>query len=121
MCNHLAQLILRLDKNHIFLLAPLNGETFQKVVPTAIRDELPDSLVVLTDTGDVLVRSDSVIFIGKRLGGLPRICAFLLALTPRLIRDGMYRGIAAIRYRIFGTISQQCSIIPPTYRQRLLP
>jgi predicted DCC family thiol-disulfide oxidoreductase YuxK len=121
MCNHVTRIILSLDHRQIFRFAPLHGETFLSVIPPEKQEKIPDSIVVLTEKDRILVRTDAVIFIGKRLGGLPRIVALFLALIPRLIRDGIYRGVAAIRYRVFGKTAEQCSIIPPSYRQRLLP
>lgn len=121
MCNHFARIILSIDKRDIFKFAPLHGETFLEIVPAHIRLKLPDSLVVLAENGDILVRSDAVIFIGKNLGGLPRICSVALSLIPRFLRDGVYRAIAATRHKLFGKTPEQCSMIPVSYRRRILP
>jgi predicted DCC family thiol-disulfide oxidoreductase YuxK len=121
MCNHFARIILQLDKNDLFKFAPLGGDTFREIVPSHIQKELPDSLVVFVDNGNILIRSDAVIFIGKNLGGIPRIFAVLLSLIPRFLRDGGYRAIAATRHKIFGKAPEQCSIMPVSYRRRILP
>lgn len=121
MCNHFARIILRLDKNDLFKFAPLRGETFHEIVPLHIQKELPDSLVVFVENGNILIRSDAVIFIGKNLGGIARIFAVALSLIPRFLRDGVYRAMAATRHRLFGKTPEQCSIIPVSYRRRILP
>jgi predicted DCC family thiol-disulfide oxidoreductase YuxK len=121
MCNHFARILLQLDKNDLFKFAPLRGETFLEIIPAHIQKEFPDSLVVITENGEILIRSDAVIFIGKNLGGIPRIFAVALSLIPRFLRDGVYRAIAATRHRLFGKAPEQCSIIPVSYRRRILP
>ena len=121
MCNHFARIILNLDRREIFKFAPLHGETFIEIVPAHIRGEFPDSLVVLSEDGEILLRSEAVIFIGKQLGGLPKVCAVAISFIPLFLRDSVYRAIAATRHRLFGKTAEQCSIIPASYRQRILP
>lgn len=53
-----------------FRFAPLQGETFAARVPAEMRRLLPDSLVVLTEGGETLVRSAAVLYVLGRLGGL---------------------------------------------------
>ncbi len=48
------------------------------------------------------------------------IAQTMIRLTPRALADGVYRFIAAIRYRIFGK-HEECRIPSPEERARFLP
>ncbi len=102
----------------LFRYAPLQGITFRKLVPAAQREALPDSIVVLTDDGRLLLRSDAFIHILRRLGGFWRFAAGAIALIPQALRDGVYNFIARVRYRIFGRRAEVCPVMPAELRAR---
>ena len=82
-----------------FRFAPLQGETFQALVGVAPADSI---VVRLPEGGPLLVRSEAVIYILRRLGGFRGRLAGALRMMPRPIRDLGYRLVAKIRYSIFG-------------------
>lgn len=104
-----------------FRFAPLQGETFAARVPVERRVGFPDSIVVETAEGALLVRSAAFIHILRRLGGTWRILAAILAVIPRPLRDVAYDFIARIRYSLFGRREDLCPIIPPELRARFEP
>lgn len=101
-----------------FRYAPLGGETFRAKVPEQLRGTLPDSIVVLTGEGRLLIRSDAIVHMMKRLGGGWRAGGFVVALAPRFLRDLVYDGVARIRSRLFGTPPDVCPMVPERLRGR---
>ena len=101
-----------------FRYAPLQGTTFEALVPPDRRRSLPDSLVVLTNDGRLLVRSDGVIRILRWLGGFWGVVAGAISVIPRPIRDAVYNFVARIRYRVFGKRKNVCPVTPPDLRAR---
>jgi predicted DCC family thiol-disulfide oxidoreductase YuxK len=99
----------------------LQGPTFQARVPTDRRAGLPDSIVVLTQSGELLVRSNAFLYILRRLGRGWRVLAAVLSVIPRPLRDVVYDFVARIRYRIFGKRDELCPIVPPDLRKRFDP
>jgi predicted DCC family thiol-disulfide oxidoreductase YuxK len=91
-----------------FRFAPLRGETFQATVPVDQRAGLPDSMVVQTQDGSLLVRSDALVHILRRLPGRWKALA-------------AYDFIARIRYRVFGQRDDLCPDVPPQVRERFDP
>jgi predicted DCC family thiol-disulfide oxidoreductase YuxK len=79
---------------------------------------LPDSMVVHADSGDVLVRSRAVLYIGQRLGGLWRVLATAGQAVPLAVRDAAYDFVARVRYRVFGRAETLCPVLPPDLRAR---
>jgi len=75
-------------------------------------------MVVLTDEGSLLVRSDALIHILRSLGGGWRFLGGLIAVVPRPVRDLGYDFVARIRYRVFGTREDLCPVAPPDWRAR---
>jgi predicted DCC family thiol-disulfide oxidoreductase YuxK len=122
LCHGTVKFVLRRDcSGAAFRFAPLQGETFQQRVPAAQRQSVPDSIVVLTHTGSLLVRSDAIVHILRRLGGGWRPMAGILAAIPRALRDAGYNFIARIRYRVFGKRDDLCPVVPPELRARFDP
>ena len=90
-------------------------------MPADRRAGLPDSIIVLTNDGALLARSDAVLHILRRLGGGWKVLAGVLSVVPRGLRDATYDFIARIRYRIFGKRDELCPIVPPDLRARFDP
>ena len=122
LCDHAVRFILERDPSGAaFRFAPLQGTTFLEKVSPAQRAQLPDSVVVQTPDGSLLIRSDAFLHIFRRLGGGWRILAAVLAIVPRGLRDAVYNFIARIRYRIFGRREDICPVMPPELRGRFDP
>jgi predicted DCC family thiol-disulfide oxidoreductase YuxK len=78
------------------------------------------TVIVETADGRTLTKSDAVIRLLHRLGGLWRVIGILFALVPRLIRDFGYDFVARVRYRIFGRTKDACPLMPPDLRSRFM-
>jgi predicted DCC family thiol-disulfide oxidoreductase YuxK len=105
----------------LFRLAPLQGTTFERLIDPATRAAIPDSLVMLTSGGDVLLRSDATIYLLRRIGGGWSALGAAIAIVPRAIRDAAYNAIATVRYRIFGRKQDLCPVMTPDERKRFDP
>jgi predicted DCC family thiol-disulfide oxidoreductase YuxK len=119
LCHHSVKFVLKHDRSgNAFRFAPLQGTTFQSRVPASQRAGLPDSIVVLTEEGVLLVRSNAFLHILRRLGGGWKFLGGALGLIPRPVRDMVYDFIARIRYRVFGTRDELCPIVRADLRGR---
>ena len=122
LCHGTVKFVMKRDRTGTaFRFAPLQGETFQALVPVEQRAGLPDSIVIRTTDGALLARSDATVRILRRLGGVWRILGAILAAIPRGLRDAVYDFIARIRYRVFGKRDDLCPIVPPALRERFDP
>ena len=122
LCHRAVKFVLRHDRSGTaFQFAPLQGETFQARVAGERRAGLPDSVVVLTREGELLVRSGAFLHILRRLGGGWRVLAAVLSVVPRGLRDFVYDFVARIRYRVFGTRDDLCPVVPAELRARFDP
>lgn len=122
LCHGWVRFLLRRDRDGTrFRYAPLQGETWVARVPAERRGELPDSVVVRTAEGDLLMESRGVVHLLRRLGGGWKVVAGLLWVVPPPLRDLGYRAIAAVRYRLFRRPQELCPIVPVELRGRFLP
>lgn len=134
LCNRLNQFVLRRDPDAIFRFASLQSpfaasilsrhganpqdlDTVYVVVNHDLAKHAPDN-AAQPDEG-LLPRSDAVLFVLKRLGGIWKLLGLLLELLPRVLRDAAYRLVARNRYRIFGR-SETCMLPNPEHRGRFL-
>jgi len=117
-CHRSVRLIVKLDRGGRLRFAPLSGERFRSCVPEDSRAALPDSLVMYTAAGDLLVRSAGVIEIGRELGGPWRVLATLAGFVPERWLDRGYDWIARTRQRWFTRPEQACPLLPAALRQR---
>lgn len=119
LCHWAVKFVLKHDRSgHAFRFAPLQGETFEARVPVERRAGLPDSIVVLTREGALLVRSNAFLHILRRLGGGWAVLAAVVGLIPRGLRDFVYNFIARIRHRVFGRRDKVCPMVPAELRAR---
>jgi predicted DCC family thiol-disulfide oxidoreductase YuxK len=122
LCHRAVKFVLKHDRaGNTFRFAPLQGETIQSHIPAERRASLPDTFVVLTRDGALLIRSNASLHILERLGGGWRILANILRVIPRGLRDLMYDFVARIRYRLFGRRDDLCPVVPPNLRARFDP
>jgi len=87
------------DSSGAIRFAPLGGETFRRLVPGEVIPHLPDSLVVLTPSGQLLLASDAVLHLLGRMGPGWRWLGAALAWVPAGWRDAAYRSVARRRRR----------------------
>jgi len=118
MCNGFVDLILRVDRHHRFLFAPLRGETARKLLPQ-LSDDPSDWSMVYVDESGVYDQSDASLEVYRRLGGRWRLLS-LARHIPRSIRTPVYRMIARNRYRWFGK-RDACRIPSAEEIARFLP
>jgi predicted DCC family thiol-disulfide oxidoreductase YuxK len=118
LCHRAVRFVLAEDTRAAFRFAPLESEAFHAAVPEEERSALPDSVVLLTADGRALVRSEGVVYLLGRLGGLWRIAGAVLGLLPTPIRDAIYDAVAAVRYRLFARPVEACPVVPEVLRLR---
>jgi predicted DCC family thiol-disulfide oxidoreductase YuxK len=122
LCHRTVQFAMKHDAaGTAFRFAPLQGGTFQALIDPARRARIPDSLVVLTSSGEVLVRSDAALRVLEQVGGGWRTLGKAIGVVPRPIRDAAYNAVAAVRYRIFGRKDDLCPLMTPDERRRFDP
>lgn len=121
LCHAAVRFLARHDGAGRIRFAPLEGTTFQRLVPAASRGALPDSLVALTPEGRLLTRSDAVVHLLRTLGGFWVAWARLLAALPRPLRDGLYALVARFRARLFRRPEGACPVLPSTLLNRFEP
>lgn len=120
LCHWSVKFILPRDKDgKAFRFAPIGGETFRRELTEAQRENLPDSLLVLTLDGRLLDRFRAVRHIGWRLGGGWKPLAGLGFCIPAPIGDFFYDRVAANRHRFFERPEQACPLLPPHFRERM--
>ena len=119
LCHRAVRFALAEDRaGNAVRFAPIAGDAFLDSVPEELRANLPDSIVVRTAEGALLVRSAALLRVGERMGGIWRAAALLVRLVPRAIRDFGYDRVAAIRHRLFAKPADVCPVVPRELRAR---
>ena len=99
LCGGAVRVVAKYDRSGQIRFAPLGGATYESLLPAESRDTLPDSLVVVTPEGDLLILSAAVIHLLHRMGPAWRLAGRLLAWIPGPLRDAAYRLMARLRAR----------------------
>lgn len=119
LCHGAVRFVLARDPSgEAFRFAPLGGVAFEAAVPEALRESLPDSMAVVTDDGELLVKSTAAVHVLRRLGGGWKWLGGLIAVVPSVVRDSIYDFIARRRKRWFGEVDESCPIVPAALRTR---
>lgn len=111
LCNGVVDLVLKIDRDHQFRFASLQGETADELRE---RTDFPDGLetFVFWHDGRPEVRSAAVFAAARQLGfpwNLLSVCSIL----PRSFTDAVYRWIARNRIKWFGR-RDSCRMPSPT-------
>jgi len=120
-CHWSVRWLAERDARGCFRYAPLGGVTFERLVPETQRAALPDSLVIHTADGRILVESPALLHCLGRLGGGFAWLGRVLGWLPRSLRDAAYAAFARRRRRLFGPPGDACPIPSGALRARLDP
>ncbi|MCI0588027.1 MAG: DCC1-like thiol-disulfide oxidoreductase family protein [Planctomycetes bacterium] len=101
-----------------FRFSPLDGDAFRATIPPERRAGLPDSVVLLAADGAIRTKSEAILRVAERLGGIWRVLGTAARLLPRGIRDLAYDLVARSRRRLFEAPAQACPIVPAGLRDR---
>lgn len=121
LCHGAVQFVVARDNAGHFRFAPLQGDTIAAAIDEAERAGLPDSIVVLTVAGTILVKSRAAAYIGAHLGAAWPMLAAVVRIIPRLLGDFCYDAIARVRRRLFAKPKSACPLLPAELRDRFLP
>jgi predicted DCC family thiol-disulfide oxidoreductase YuxK len=97
LCNGAIRFLMAEDTYRRFDYVPLDSDLFLSSIPEEVRRGLPDSVVVRTEDGRLLVRSAAVLHTAARLGGLWRLLGAVGAWVPRPVRDAVYDFVSEHR------------------------
>jgi predicted DCC family thiol-disulfide oxidoreductase YuxK len=112
LCNHWVDFLIRKDKRNVFLYAPLQSSTADRLLSN--KDTTFMSSVIYYTNGKVFYKSDAVLQLLWDLGGLWK-ASIVLKLIPRFLRNFIYNWVAQNRYRWFGK-KETCRL--PTVEER---
>ena len=117
LCHALVRFAVTEDQRELLTFAPLQGELAAQRLSGRYATKI-DTIVLQTADDKTYERSDAVIGVLRRLGGLWGVLAALLVLVPRTIRDGAYGLVGRHRLRVFGTVEVLCPVLPATLARR---
>jgi predicted DCC family thiol-disulfide oxidoreductase YuxK len=119
LCHGYVRFLVRRDPSgDFFRFSPLQGRLLATLLNKSERAALPDSLVLRTADGVLLMRSAAVLATLERLGGFWRGVARVVRIVPRPLRDFCYEVMARLRRRLFPRPPDLCPLMPPHLRGR---
>ena len=119
LCNRLASWLLRRDRDRVHRLATLQGRTAREMLGPVVADPAEWSIVVVDGDG-THDRSEAILRIAARLGGLPGLGGRLARWVPAAVRNRVYDAVARRRYRWFGK-EKHCRLPRPGDEDVFLP
>jgi predicted DCC family thiol-disulfide oxidoreductase YuxK len=121
-CNWAVQLILRYDPHGPLRFAALDSDFARAIVARHPDVADIDSVMFVDGPGEpderVAVRSAAALRVVGYLGGPWRLLT-VARVIPGPIRDWLYEGFAAVRYRVFGKYDA-CPLPPLEVRSRFI-
>lgn len=119
LCHATVRFFVRRDPGGLrFSFAPLGGDAFRRLIPAEEEAPRPDSVVVRTADGHVLVQSAAVAHLLRRLDGSWSAVGKGLSRVPSGLADGGYALIARLRRHLFGRPSDWCPVPEGPERER---
>lgn len=118
LCNGFVQFVIKEDHHSVFRFASLQSDYAKKLLSeTSPEISETDSVILVTQNGELLVKSDAALAVLKEL---PRFSwLYFLRFLPVTFRNLLYDFIARNRYRWFGK-KEECMIPTPELRSLFL-
>ena len=119
MCDGTVRTLMDRDHGNVLHFATLQGSLAQQLIDDGLlpaTHELLGTMVFVENHGDpalqrVSLRSTAVLRTCDNIGGWWRVLSWA-RIVPRFIRDGVYRFVAANRYRWFGKREAEACFLP---------
>lgn len=123
LCNRLNQFLLKRDRHDHFRFASLQSEVATRLLKQHGTDAVDlDTVYVVVDysqpTERLLSRSDAIVHVLERLGGIWSLIA-VGKILPKVVRDTFYNAVAINRYRVFGKYDV-CLMPEEKYKEKFL-
>jgi predicted DCC family thiol-disulfide oxidoreductase YuxK len=122
-CNRLVLFVLRHDDEKFFRFASLQSSFGSQALAQHRVDTSAMSTAYVLASGDqgqvLLHKSEAILFVLRRFGGIWSVLVQIVRLVPLRIRDLLYEVIARHRYRIFGRY-ESCPLPAAADRERFL-
>ncbi len=115
LCSNSIRFIHKIDHQDIFLFAPINGETYKKLVEKKYWSE---DTIIYYRKNNTLIRSKAIIQMFLDLGGIWKVI-FILKIIPPTVSDSFYRVIAT--YRKHFQTKTICHPPSENLKRKLLP
>jgi len=123
LCNRAVRFLLRIDRRGVLGFGALQGAAGQAWLRA---HGLPaadfESMVLVRDwgagNGGYALRTDALVAALEACGGAGRVLG-LMRVVPRPLRDGAYRLVARLRYRVFGAWKDR-PLPRPEWRERFI-
>lgn len=118
-CQKSVRWIHEFDDKGWIEFAPLQGKLAEKCGLGGYAEKSGGSLVVLREQDmEIFTKSDAVIELGKALGGVFYVLAFVFSLLSMRFRNGAYDWMARNRYRLLGK-ADACALPHKGMRERM--
>lgn len=119
-CNGSVQFILKYDRSRSIHFASLQSEEARVLLAPFGKAAEDMYSILLIHNGRLYDRTSAALRVGRIMGGLLRVVAWIVWLIPRPLRNWMYDRFAANRYRLFGKKKETCRMPKPAERGRFL-
>jgi predicted DCC family thiol-disulfide oxidoreductase YuxK len=119
LCNGWVNRVIDRDPDGRVLFLPLQSKAAKAILQEARVGEVPMSTIVLVEGGRASVRSSAVLRVARVMKAPWNWAWPLFGWIPALLRDLVYRAIAANRYRVFGR-QKECRIPTPELKAHFL-
>lgn len=117
-CNSIVNLVLKHDKENIFLFSAQQSVEGQRILARFGKQEQDVNSLIFIDENEVFEGADAAIQISKYLRGFPRIL-YSFRIFPRTVNHTAYNFIAKNRYKIFGK-RNECRVPTEKEKKRFL-
>lgn len=118
LCHALVRFTLVEDRSAHFRFAPLQGAAFAAAVSGQVRATLPDTIVVVDESGDLHIKGSAVIHVLRALGGAWGVLGVALSILPGRIVDAGYDTVGRLRQRLYAVPNGLCPVVPTALRER---
>lgn len=119
LCNSTVDFVMDRDRSGSIKFSSLQSDFAKQFLAQYDVDTEQLLSVIMYRDGKVYFKSRAAMEIGRQMGGIWRVLAYLGFILPPFIRDALYDWVAKNRYKWFGK-RETCRMPTPNERDRFL-
>lgn len=105
LCDIVVRYLHRFDTLHQFRYLSFQSDEGAALLQRHGVTGPPDTVYVLTHSGQLLIEDRAIIYLFARLGALHKLLSLLIQCVPPPVRRALYQWVSRNRYRVFGRVA----------------
>jgi len=120
LCNGSVKFLLNWNTSHNIYFSSLKSDAAQMLLGDRIANVADSDSLIVLHKDSMYFRTDGLIVLGSYLDSPVQELLKVVSIFPAFLRNGVYRLVSKLRYKIWGRTKSHCPVMKPEVRAYFL-